>query len=96
MDLKHVPGRKKGAVMLYALSTCVWCKRTKRLLNELGVEYDYVDVDLLQSDERETVNQKVREWNPNGSYPTIVIDNSQCIVGYDPEKIKEVLGNGRE
>ena len=96
MDLKHVAGKKKGAVMLYALSTCVWCKRTKRLLNELGIEYDYVDVDLLQSDEREKVNKKVREWNPSGSYPTIVINNSHCIVGYDPEKIKEVLGNGRE
>ena len=96
MDLKHVPGRKKGAVMLYALSTCVWCKRTKRLLNEIGVEYDYVDVDLLQSDEREKADKSVREWNPGGSYPTIVINNSQCIVGYDPEKIKEVLGNGHE
>ncbi len=96
MDIKHVAGRKAGSVMLYALSTCVWCKRTKRLLNELGIEYDYVDVDLLQGDEREKANEKVRVWNPSGSYPTIVINDSQCIVGFDPDKIKEVLGDGRE
>jgi len=33
--------------MLYALSTCVWCKKTKELLASLGVDHSYVFVDLL-------------------------------------------------
>ncbi|UCD19595.1 MAG: glutaredoxin family protein [candidate division WOR-3 bacterium] len=93
MDVRHVEGRKKGNVMLYALSTCVWCKKTKRLLNTLNIAYDYVDVDLVGGDERAKIKETVLKWNPNGSYPTIVIDEKQSIVGYDPEKIKEVLGN---
>ena len=40
--------------MLYALSTCVWCRRTKQLLDQLGVEYDYVDVDLLEGGDKTT------------------------------------------
>jgi len=95
MEIKHKDGKKKGNVMLFALSTCVWCKRTKRLLDELAIAYDYIDVDLLDGTEREEVNKKVLRWNPSGSYPTIVLDDSKCIVGFDPEKIKEVLGNGK-
>ena len=38
---------KKHRVMLYALSTCIWCKKTKKLLDNLDVCYDFVFVDLL-------------------------------------------------
>ena len=40
MELKHVPGKDKGKIMLYALSTCGWCQKVKRFLNNLGVEYN--------------------------------------------------------
>ena len=94
MEIKHIEGKEKGNILLYAISTCVWCKKTKRLLNSLGIAYDYVDVDLLDKDEKEEINKKILRWNPNGSYPVIVIDGSQSIVGYDPDRINEVLGDG--
>ncbi len=94
MEIKHLDGKNRGKVMLYALSTCVWCKKTKRLLRDLAVAYDYVDVDLLDAAEREEVNKIVLRWNPNGSYPTIVINDDTTIIGFDPGKIKEVLGDG--
>ena len=31
-------------IFLFALSTCVWCKKTKKLLDQFGVKYDYADV----------------------------------------------------
>ena len=93
MDIKHVAGKKRGHIMLYALSTCVWCKRTKRLLNELGVDYDYVDVDLVSPDEKDNVKKTVLKWNSQGSYPTIVVDGEHSIIGYDPEKIKKEFGD---
>ena len=95
MDMKHIEGKKKGDIILYALSTCVWCRKTKRLLNELGVDYHFVDVDLENPEEKEKINQTVLKWNPRGSYPTIIIDDAQCIIGYDPERIREVIGNGK-
>jgi glutaredoxin-like protein NrdH len=92
MEIKHVNGQNRGKVFLYALSTCGWCKKTKALLNELGVEYSYVDVDLVPPDEEETVAQQVKRWNPQSSFPTIVFNNSKCVVGYQPDKIKAELG----
>jgi glutaredoxin-like protein NrdH len=90
MAVEHVSGRNAGQVMLYALSTCVWCKKTKQLLNDLGVEYNYEYVDLLQGKEREKSMETVKKWNPACTFPTLVI-NDKCVVGFDERKIKELL-----
>jgi hypothetical protein len=37
MTSVHVPGKKSRRIMLYALSTCGWCHKTKKLLDDLGV-----------------------------------------------------------
>jgi len=60
-------------------------------LENEGVAFDYIYVDLVPAQEREEVVTQVRRWNPRASYPTIVVDDSKCIVGYRPEEIKEVL-----
>ena len=90
MTAKHVAGKDSGQVMLYALSTCIWCKKTKALLDELGVAYDYEYVDLLQGSERTEVINEVRQWNPACSFPTLVIDD-KCIVGFQENKVREAL-----
>jgi len=36
MRATRVAGKNKGQILLYALSTCVWCKKTKQLLDQLG------------------------------------------------------------
>jgi glutaredoxin len=90
-DRKHVKGENKGPIMLFALSTCGWCKKTKNLLNQLGVEYDYVDVDFLEGEERDGTMKELEGFNPRCTFPTLVVDD-KCIVGYKEEKIREVLG----
>ena len=90
MAVEHVSGRDAGQVMLYALSTCVWCKKTRQLLDDLGVAYDYEYVDLLQGDEKTEAMAAVRRWNPSCSFPTLVI-NDKCIVGFMENDIREAL-----
>jgi glutaredoxin-like protein NrdH len=94
MDVKHVKGKTKGKIMLYAISTCVWCKKTKKLLNSLNVDYHYIDVDLLDGEEREKVEEEVTKWNSLCSFPTLVINDKECVVGYDEEEIKRKIKNG--
>lgn len=91
MALIHVDGKKKGKVMLYALSTCGWCKKTKTLLNELGVEYDYIDVDQVQGEEQNAIIKEVMKFNPACNFPTMVIDSQKCIVGFKEDDIREAL-----
>lgn len=92
--VKHVPGKRKGDVFLFALSTCGWCKKTKRLLNELGVDYSYVDVDLLEGEAMTEAEEEIERWNPSQSFPILVINNAECILGYREEEIREKLGSG--
>jgi len=90
MGISHVAGKNKGNIILYALSTCVWCRKTKQLLDEWGVEYNYVDVDLLQGEEKTKTTEEVKKLNPRCSFPTLSI-NDQCIVGFDEKKLEEAL-----
>lgn len=92
MKFTHIDGKDKGNVLLYAISTCIWCKKTKRLLQDLGIAYDYIDVDLLPEKEKEEIRKEVLKWKDRVAYPLIVINNEECIPTYEPDKIKEVLG----
>jgi glutaredoxin len=78
-------------VKIYSLSTCSHCKSTKRLLDECTVAYDFVDVDLLEGDERRAIIEDVKKFNPKCSFPTIIIGD-KVIVGYKEQEIKEALG----
>ena len=91
MNVVHVKGKNKGDIVLYAISTCGWCKKTKSLLNKLGVEYRYIFVDLLDKKEKEKIEEEVKKWNPKCNYPTMVINNKKCIVGFKEDEIQEVL-----
>ena len=91
MKANHVSGNKKGEVMLYALSTCGWCKKTKNLLGELNVDFYYTDVDLLNTQEKESVIHEIVKWNPDCSFPSMVVDNKLCIVGFDENKIRDTF-----
>lgn len=91
MAVEHVAGKDAGKIMLYALSTCIWCKKTRQLLSDLGVEYDYLYVDLLQGEERANAMMMVEKWNPDSSFPTMVINDSKSIAGFKEKEIKEAL-----
>lgn len=78
-------------VKIYSLTTCGDCKATKRLLSECDVAYDFVDVDILEGDERKAILEDVKLLNPKCSFPTIKI-GEKVIVGYREDEIKEALG----
>lgn len=92
MTMQHVPGADRGRVILYALSTCGWCARTKDLLTDLGVGFSYIYVDLITGEERDRVVREVEHWNPQLSFPTIVVNDSKVVVGFREQEIREAIG----
>ncbi len=78
-------------IKLYSLSTCSHCKSTKKLLNDCTVLYEFVDVDLLEGEERQAILEDVKKFNPKCSFPTIIIGD-KVIVGFKEEEIREALG----
>lgn len=90
MNFEHVAGKDKGKVTLYALSTCIWCKKTKELLSSLGISFNYIYVDLLKGNDRSKMVEEVKKYNPACSFPTLVVGD-KCIVGFKEKEIKEAL-----
>lgn len=90
---EHVEGSKSDhEVMFYGLSTCVWCKRTKKFLEESGVSFEYCSVDLVPKEQRPGVLEELTKHNPNRNFPTVVIDGGTVVVGYNPDSLKKELG----
>ncbi len=90
MNFVKVDGRDAGKITLYALSTCIWCKKTKELLTSLGVAFEYVYVDLLKGEEQNEAIKEVKRYNPSSSFPTVVIGD-KAIVGFREKEIREAL-----
>jgi len=78
-------------VKMYALSTCGYCKATKKFLDSLNVKYDFTDVDVLEGEARADIMEEVRKINPRCSFPTILIED-RVIVGFREEELKDALG----
>jgi len=79
-------------IVLYALSTCIWCRKTRRLLDELGIAYRLVEVDLLTGEDRVEAYEEVNRWSVSGSFPVLVIRRRAVIQGYREDKILKELG----
>ena len=77
-------------VFVYALSTCGHCRAAKKLLNDNGVEYEFVDVDLLPRDELRTVFAEVAKVNPQQHLPPS--SSEKVVVGNREAEILEALG----
>ncbi|HWQ21934.1 MAG TPA: glutaredoxin family protein [Clostridia bacterium] len=91
LEPEHVEGaHTKHTVFIYALSTCGWCRKTKALLQELSVAYDFVDVDQQEGSNKDLAKQEVLKWNPACSFPTIVVDGKDCLVWFQEDKLREL------
>jgi glutaredoxin len=84
-------GNTQPDVKIYSLSTCSHCKATKKFLGECTIKYEFIDVDLLEGDERKAIIEDVKKFNPRCSFPTVII-GEKVIVGYKEKEIKEALG----
>jgi glutaredoxin len=60
-------------------------------MEENDIPYEYTDVDQLEGAERERAIAEVKKFNPQASFPTIIIGDN-VIVGFKEERIREALG----
>jgi len=79
------------AVHLYALSTCPYCRMTKKYLEEHDVAYDLTEVDLLDGAEKEAAVAEVVRLSGGKSFPVLDVDG-QVVVGFNKGRMTQVLG----
>ncbi len=79
-------------VVVYSLSTCGHCKNTIKFIKERGIEFSWIDIDLLEKEERKKVLEEVKKINPECSFPTTVAGD-KTVVGFNEELLAEVLNS---
>jgi glutaredoxin-like protein NrdH len=77
-------------IKVYALSTCPYCKRTKKFLDEHKIEYECVDVDLLDDDSQDKALEDIQRLTGRQSFPVVVVGDT-VVVGHDEEKLRTAL-----
>jgi len=92
MNTVKVNGKNnKHKVLMYALSTCGWCKMTKNFLKDNNIEYEYIDVDQCGKDDREKIQEDIRNRGGDLSYPTLIVDDKTLITGFVKNRIRDAL-----
>ena len=93
MNFSKVSGKNsKHKVLMYAISTCVWCKMTKQYLKDNDIEYEYVDIDLCDEKDKQKIREHIMSKGGRLSYPTTIVDDNVLITGFRKDKFKEILG----
>lgn len=92
MKLVKVEGKNnKHRVVLYAISTCPWCKKAKRFLADNEVEYYYVDVDLASKEDYDEIAKDIHSRGGRDVYPTFIVDDTVLLTNPDEKTLRKTL-----
>ena len=60
--------------IIFTLSTCMWCKKCKRFLDEKNVKYKYIDVDRIDPKDKAKIIEYLRSnYESRVSYPFLFV-----------------------
>ena len=79
------------AAHLYALSTCPYCRMTKKYLDEHDVTYTMTEVDTLEGDEKTATVEEVVRLSGGKSFPVLVV-GEEVVVGFNKSRMNQILG----
>ena len=76
-------------VIIYTLSTCPWCRKTKNFFTEHNIPFSFIDYDLADEATQNKITQELDAAGATG-FPFVRI-NDEVIVGYQPERYAKAL-----
>ena len=90
---KEVDG-ENGAdenILVFTLSTCMWCKKCKSFLNDRNLKYRFIEVDKIDLKEKSSILNHLRsKYESRISYPFLVCKSGH-VVGYNPNQYEELF-----
>ena len=77
--------------IMYALTTCLHCKNTKKFLEENHYDVTVIHLDDYCDAQRAELMEKVRKYNPRGTFPVVLMPNGKVIVGFRKILLEEAM-----
>jgi glutaredoxin len=77
-------------VSMYTLSTCPWCRKTKKYFADHSIPFEFTDFDLA---DEATQDRIMREMDAEGAkgFPFVRIGDD-VVEGWQPARYAELLG----
>jgi len=96
LPLESFDGEKKNSkLILIALRTCGFCQKAKRFLEDRNFAYEHIFLDSIPLDEKKAFKEWfAQEFDQALSYPTLVINGKELLVGFVQSRWEADL-NGR-
>ncbi len=82
-------------VRMYSLSTCPWCKKMKRFLKDEGIDFEFVDLDVADEEEKAEAFREMADLGLSPAFP-ITIVAGEAVQGYHPDRVRELVGDAVE
>lgn len=77
-------------ITVYALSTCLWCRKTKKYFEDKKVQFEAVDYDKQDDARQKEIMKEMKAAGCTGSFPFTRIGEA-CVQGYDPAEFDKHL-----
>lgn len=77
-------------VLMYTLSTCPWCRKTKKYFKDRNIPFDFVDYDIASEKEQERISAEMIKHTDHIAFPFVRIGD-KVIIGYNPEQYDELI-----
>lgn len=93
---EHEEGsRKPRDLVVYALSTCGFCRRGLDFLKKNNIDFQYVYVDTLEPSQKQDLKQQLtRKFKQQVLFPFVVLDDEEVMVGFKEQEWRKALSLG--
>lgn len=89
-----VEGTRKqySEIFLFAISTCMWCKKGKRWLEKHGWGFSYLYIDKIPVEEKNKLKKDIEEaFGVKPRFPFLVVNKYQCDSGFNPDIWEQMI-----
>ena len=76
-------------IVIYALSTCPWCRKARQFFTDCDMPFECIEYDLADDSEQKKIARELGEYADSG-FPIVRIGD-EVIVGYNPDRYKKAL-----
>ncbi|MEM5946993.1 glutaredoxin family protein [Spirochaetia bacterium 38H-sp] len=98
IKMQKTEGSRKAPfkLTLYSLSTCGFCRRAKKFLEENGFPFDWLDVDTLDKETRTVLKDELKSrFSVKVGFPFLAIEHDsgklQALVGFIERDWEDIL-----
>ena len=78
------------SIVMYALSTCPWCRKARKFFSDRNVPFECIEYDLADPATQEAIGREMDSLGATGV--PIVRIGDEVISGYDPDRFARALG----